>query len=99
MLKRKDPRQMLFDLGDFVVDPEVTELLSYAQANLLVRRHGSGDWGRVSAAQRKKNQAFLHPKAWVGTATAESIHYLNNLAVRIQTKQARGRRHTRVSLL
>lgn len=97
--KPRDRRHVLFDLGEFVVDPEVTELLSYADVNQLVQRHGRGDWGRVNAVRKQMNNAFIHPKARMGKASAESVHIVRNTVVCIQTKQDKGRRKTLLFLL
>ena len=96
---RKDSRHHRFALGEFVVDPEGTELLSYADCNLLIQRHARGDWGRVNAERKAMNDAFAHPKSRTQKATAQSVHVLKNIPVCILTRQDRGKRQTRLFLL
>lgn len=97
----KDPRRSrhLFDLGRFVVDPEVAELLSYADVRRLVERHARGDWGEVSAERRAMNDAFAHPKNRSRNASAQSVHVLGNAQICILTTQSKGRRKTRLFLI
>lgn len=99
MKNHRDRRDVRFDLGNFVIDPEVTELLSYAQVNSLVLRHGRGDWGRVGEVRRQWNEAFAHPKSRTKSATAESIHTIANARVCVLTRQEGARRTTHLFLV
>jgi hypothetical protein len=50
-------RQPLFHLGRAVITPEAKEALTAAQQSpfTFLRRHVTGDWGDVSAADRRAN--------------------------------------------
>ena len=89
---------MLFDLGNFEIEPSTASLLSYAQLRRLVERHARGDWGEVSAERKAMNDAFAHPKNRSRDSSAQSVHVLGNLLVCVQTRQRDGRRQTRVFL-
>lgn len=97
----KDPRRSrhLFDLGRFVVDPEVAELLSYADVRRLVERHARGDWGEVSAERKAMNDAFAHPKNRSRDSSAQSVHVVSNAQICTITRQTKKRRYTRLFLL
>jgi len=99
MSKRPDPRAVRFDLGDFVVDAEVASLLSFADVQGLVARHGRGDWGRVSPLRKAQNEAFTHPKNRALGSRAESIHLHRGVSVAIITQQKAKRRQTRLFLI
>mgnify|MGYP001589621597 CR=1 FL=1 len=98
-MKKVDNRHVRFALGEFVVDPEVASLLSYAQVNQLVQRHARGDWGQVTVHRKELNEAFAHPKSRTQRATAQSVHVLGNAQICILTKQDRGKRQTHLFLL
>ena len=98
-MRRPDPRQALFDLGDFVVETEVAALLPFARVQEIIRRHARCDWGRVSASRKKENDAFAHPKNRAFGSNAVSVHVVSNAQICTITRQAKGRRYTRLFLL
>ena len=98
-MRPRDPRHGRFDLGRFVIEPEVADLLSWADVRALVARHARGDWGRVSPERRRMNDSFAHPKNRSTNATAQSVHTVKNAQICILTQQAKGRRTTRLLLL
>lgn len=97
-MKRTSPRNVRFDLGDFVLSPDVAQLLPYAEVSRLVLRHGRGDWGQVDARTRKENEVFAHPRYREHGAHAKSVHVVRNAKVTILTIQGKRRRQTRIFL-
>ena len=98
-MKRKSPRESLFDLGDVYVDREAASLLSQAQVRQVLDRHHRGDWGDVSPPLKKRNDQFRHPKQRAPGTEAGSVHVIANTRVAILTKQGSRRRKTYLFLL
>ena len=101
MSARLSPRSspLRFDLGDLEISPEAASLLSAAELRRILLRHGRGDWGAVSEHRKRVNDAFVHPKNRAVGSYAQSLHDAGNVRIAVVTKQGKGRRTTRLSLL